>query len=180
MRLVAGFCAFFILTCSAQQTMTGTDGKRPLLFNADMAVLEAGEPRNDLECTVTPEKALLGFDLRFHSGYTVTVPLKELEGQGDHLTILFRVIPKSGEPVYFTQQYRVPEIKEGKGSAVLGGVFDLGEGSYHVDWLMHDYAGRFCSSYWDLDAALNTKDKSVAVSLPPRAVRRAEDEQFQP
>src|SRR5579872_2239228 len=48
----------------------------PILLNGDMAVLEAGEPRKDLECSVIPDKGLLGFDLAFHTGYTVMVPIK--------------------------------------------------------------------------------------------------------
>jgi hypothetical protein len=162
------------------------NGTPPLLLVGDRAVLEAGEPRKDLECLVTPEKARLGFDLRFHSGYAVTVPLRELEGPGDLLTILFRVTPirraagVAAEPVYFSQQIRVPEIRDARGDTTLNGAFDLGEGSYHLDWMMHDYAGRICSSFWDVDAALAQKDRQVTVALPPQAIRSAEDEQFQP
>jgi hypothetical protein len=164
-----------------QQIMNGSrNGERPILFNGDLAILEAGEPRKDLDCALAPDKPVLGFDLKFHGGYVVTVPLKELEGTGDTLTIIFRVTPRnSSEPVYFSQLIRVPSIAEGKGSVSLGGGFELGEGSYHVDWLMHDFAGRFCSSYWDVEAALATKDRQVTVAVPPNSIRRAEDEQFQ-
>lgn len=157
--------------------MTG----RPILMNGDMAILDSGEPRKDLDCTVTPDKATLGFDLKFHSGYTVSLPLKELEGTGDMLTTVFRVTPKSQDnPTYFSKQIRVPAIENPAGDVNLSGAFDLGEGSYHVDWLMHDYSGRFCSSFWDVDAALSPKDKQVAVAIAPRAIQQAEDEQFQP
>ena len=47
------------------------------LFNTDAAVLESQEPRKDLPCTASV-KPTLGFDLKFHSGYEVNVPLKEL------------------------------------------------------------------------------------------------------
>src|ERR1700691_4085444 len=50
------------------------------MVHADMATLEPQDVRKDLACTVTPGKATLGFDLRFHSGYEVTVPLKDLAG----------------------------------------------------------------------------------------------------
>lgn len=165
-----------------QEILRGTEpGRRPILFNGDMAVLEAGEARKDLACTVTPEKPVLGFDLRFHAGYSIDLPLKELEGPGDMLSILFRVIPKgAGDPVYFSQQIRVPAISETSGGVNLGGVFDLGEGSYHVDWLMRNFGGRYCASQWDVEVALSPKDKQVAVALPALAVRRSEDEQFQP
>src|ERR1700684_1140817 len=53
------------------------------IFNTDLAVLEQDEQRKDLPCTVTPSKPALGFDLKFHAGYQVTVPLKELAGRED-------------------------------------------------------------------------------------------------
>src|SRR5690349_1165320 len=39
------------------------------LMPSDVAILESGDARKDLPCTVTPRKADLGFDLRFHAGY---------------------------------------------------------------------------------------------------------------
>src|SRR5579884_550867 len=96
------------------------------LYNSDLAVMEAGDPRKDLACTVTPVKAQVGFDLRFHTGYEVTVPLKELVGGDNMLTILFRVAP-SAQPhqySYFVQRIRVPAIEDNpKGDAYLQGSF---------------------------------------------------------
>src|SRR5713226_9762020 len=83
------------------------------LYNTDLAVLEAGDPRKDLPCTVTPVKPQIGFDLRFHSGYEVTVPLKELVGSENMLTIVFRAAP-ANEPhqySYFVQHIHVPAIE---------------------------------------------------------------------
>ena len=42
--------------------------QRANIFNTDLAVLEGGEQRKDLPCTVTPSKPTLGFDLKFHAG----------------------------------------------------------------------------------------------------------------
>src|SRR6266404_4728435 len=183
----AAFILFFIFLVAipvpAQDVVSGPEpGSHPILFNGDAVVLESGEPRKDLNCTVTPQKALLGFDLKFHDGYSVTVPLHELQGTGTTLSIVFRVTPKGQkqEPTYFLQQIRVPEIDEkATGNVNLEGNFETGEGSYHVDWLMRDYGGRFCSSYWDFDASLSPKDRRMSVALPPNAIRRAEEEQFQ-
>ena len=151
------------------------------IFNTDMAVLEAGDPRKDLACTVNPTKPALGFDLRFHAGYEVTIPLKELVGSENLLNILFRVTPKnnSDQPVYFAQHIRVPVIEEdAKGDAYLQGAFDVGEGEYHVDWLMRDRAERVCSSYWDAEAAVASKDRPMSLSIAPAAIQRADGEQF--
>jgi hypothetical protein len=151
------------------------------MVNADMAILETQDVRKDLACTVTPGKATLGFDLRFHSGYEVTVPLKDLAGSENQLTILFRVTPQDhkDQPAYFVQHIHVPALEEAaKGDATLDGVVDLGEGSYHVDWMMRDRAERVCSFYWDVDATLAAKDKEIELTLAPGQVERLQTEQF--
>ncbi len=160
---------------------TGPNGVAPRIFNTDMAVLEAGDPRKDLPCTVVPIKPALGFDLKFHSGYDVTVPLKDLAGSENTLTMLFRVIPdnRKDDPVYFTHRVRVPAIDEdAKGDAYLQGGFDVGEGKYHVDWLMRDRTERVCSGYWDSEAFLPPKEKQISLSISPGAVERSDTEQF--
>jgi len=161
--------------------MSGSGG--PVrMFNTDMAVLEMQEVRKDLPCTVTPtQKANLGFDLKFHAGYEVTVPLRELAGSENLLTIVFRLTPedKKDDPLYFTQRVKVPSIEEeAKGDAFLQGSFDVGEGKYHVDWLMRDRSERVCSFYWDTEAALAAKDKTITVGLPPASASPTDAEQF--
>ncbi len=151
------------------------------IFSTDMAVLEEQEIRKDLPCTVTPAKPQLGFDLKFHSGYDVTVPIHDLAGSENMLTILFRVTPetKPDGPIYFVQRVKVPMMEEdAKGDATLSGGFDLGEGNYHVDWLMRDRAERVCSYYWDSEAALTSKDKQVEMSIAPNTVDRSDTEPF--
>src|SRR6266851_1496369 len=127
--------ALLVLTLApaqAQLVLTGsTPGSPAHIMNGDMAILEAGEARKDLPCSVINNKPVLGFDLRYHSGYEVSVPLKELAGHENLLTILFRVVPddKKADPVYFSQRFRVPTIEEeARGDAYLQGTFDVGEG----------------------------------------------------
>ena len=64
------------------------------------------------------------------------------------------------------------------GNAFLQGVFDMGEGRYHVDWLMRDRSERVCSFYWDTDAELPAKDKATGNDAAPGRVRAAESEPF--
>lgn len=176
--------SFFLCSClsQGQSLITGSGpGGSVRMFNTDMAVLELQEPRKDLPCVVSPIKPVLGFDLRFHAGYEVTVPLKELSGTENTLTMLFRVIPehRPEDPVYFIHRVRVPQIEEdAKGDAYLQGAFDLGEGKFRVDWLMRDRAERVCSHYWDSDALLPPKDRQINVVLAPETVVASETEQF--
>jgi hypothetical protein len=165
----------------AQAPLNSTGGGPIRIIGTDMAVLETQEVRKDLNCSVAPIKPVLGFDLRFHAGYDVLVPLKELSGLENQLTILFRVTPENhkDEPYYFVQHIKVPSIvDDARGEANLQGTIDLGEGNYHVDWLMRDRAERVCSFYWDMDAFLPAKDRQISLEIPPAVALRAEFEQF--
>ena len=166
----------------AQMVLSGSGPSGTVnIFNTDLAVLEAGETRKDIPCTVTPEKPNVGFDLRFHAGYQVTIPLKDLSGSENMLNILFRVKPQDrpDQPTYFTQHIRVPAIEDdAKGDAYLQGSFDLGEGQYHIDWLMRDRGERVCSFSWDAEAVLTPKDKPMSLTIPPESIQRTDPEQF--
>lgn len=178
-------CAFILSSLVmgvawAQVPLTGV-GTRVQLNSSDLAVLEAQDVRKDLQCTVDPVKPTLGFDLRFHGGYDVSVPLRDVAGNEDMLSILVRVTPdtRKDDPVYFVQRIDVPKLPDdAKGDAVLGGLFDLGEGKYHIDLLMKDRSERVCSFYWDAEAALSDRDKEIQPAIAAGAVERAEYEQF--
>src|SRR5579859_1598998 len=167
----------------AQTVMRGSGpGNLVRIFNTDAAVLEAQDVRKELPCTVTPAlKPVLGFDLRFHAGYEVSIPLKDLSGSEDLLTMIFRVTAENhkDEPVYFSQRLSVPLIEENaKGNAYLQGAFDVGEGNYHVDFLMRDRSERVCSSSWDSEAVLSSKDRSINLAIAPGQIQRTDREQF--
>ena len=170
------FCA----SVRAQVPLAGV-GTLVQLNGSDAAVLEAQEVRKDLACTVDPVKPALGFDLRFHGGYEINLPLHDVAGNENLLSILVRVTAdgRKDDPMYFTQRVNVPKLPDdAKGDAVLGGLFDLGEGKYHVDLLMKDRSERVCSFYWDAEAALADRDKDIQPAIAPGAVERAEYEQF--
>jgi hypothetical protein len=167
-------------TATAQVPISGGPG--PVrIFNTDMAILETQDPRKDIPCTVTPGKATLGFDLRFHGGYDVNVPLKELAGSENQLTVVFRVTPQEhkDQQSFFVQHFKVPALAEdSKGEVTLNGSVDLGEGNYHVDWLMRDRSERVCSFYWDVEASLPPKDKQIELGLAAGQVEQLQPEQF--
>jgi hypothetical protein len=167
---------------SAQDLMqVSGPGGAVRLFTTDAATLESTDMRKDLACTVTPTKPSLGFDLKFHAGYEVSIPLQELAGDGNQLTMVFRVTPDghSDDPVYFSQHVAVPAIgADEKGPAFLQGVFDVGEGKYHVDWLMRDRAERICSFHWDSEANLPNKDRQMALDIQPARVQPYDTEPF--
>ncbi len=181
-QLPAGLFLVCSGVLSAQQLMpVAAPGGSVHLFTSDAAILESQEARKDLACSVTPSKPSLGFDLRFHTGYDVTIPLKDLAGSENQLTLVFRVTAENhkDEPVYFSQHVPVPNIDpDASGPAYLSGTFEVGEGKYHVDWLMRDRAERVCSAYWDIEAALPARDKQMALDITPNAILAAETEPF--
>jgi hypothetical protein len=180
--LSLGLLVFWAAASPAQMLIQASQPGEPVNLNpADMELLEADESRRDLPCQVTPAKPELGFDLRFHAGYTVALPLKELEGTADLLTVIFRVYPEDDKAhaAYFVQHFNVPAIDDNaKGDASLTGSVDLGVGNYHVDWLIRDHMERSCSSSWDYDASLPPRDKPMGLFIGPKQVAEAIPEPF--
>ena len=68
--------------------------------------------------------------------------------------------------------------EDAKGEASLQGGFDLGEGKYRIEWLIRDRQERVCSAYWDVEAALPSKDKNMHLMIPGGAIENLEAEQF--
>jgi hypothetical protein len=163
----------------AQEVMAPTGGLVRLM-PSDAAILESTENRKDLPCTVTPDKPILGFDLKYHVGYEVSVPIKDLVGTDNQLTMVFRVTPENQrDGTYFSQHFQVPTIDRDEGGpAFLDGAFTVGEGKYHVDWLMRDRAERMCSFHWDSEASLPSKDKQMTLDITAGAVQALDMELF--
>jgi hypothetical protein len=181
MRALAIIYLSSVILANAQVPLSTASGGAIRILNTDQAIFEAGENRQDLPCSVISIKPILGFDLRFHSGYEVSVPLRELAGSENMLTMLFRVtsLDPAAQPIYFIQRIRVPSIEEdAKGDAYFQGGFDLGEGRFKVEWLMRDRTERVCSSSWEVESALSLKDKQVAVALDRGTIQASEREQF--
>ena len=179
---------FCLLVCcpaaTAQNMLKSADALNEInLLPGDAAVLEMEEVKKDLPCVVTPVKPVMGFDLRFHSGYDILIPLKELASNGQTLTVVFAVTPASSKdsPRYFSQKFVVPELPDDAGGkTLLEGGFDVGEGNYHVRWLMRDHLERICSSTWDINATLNGKEQEMKMTIIPNAVEAADSEFFKP
>jgi len=166
-----------LLLLLAASVANGWPGNRMELHtrlqDADIAVLVSREPRADFSCQVMYAKPGLGFDLRFHSDYRATVPIKALADAGDWLQVLMRITPAADRenPVYLVRRFAIPDVPlEGKGDVMLAGGFDLGLGRYRVDWMMRDARQRVCSSHWDLEAKLGHSDRDLPLTLGPNMV----------
>jgi hypothetical protein len=126
-------------------------------------------------------KPTLGFDLLFHSGYRLTVPLRPLAGSGDRLTAIFRVVEEASDTngVYFSHSWAVPPLdEEADGAVDLEGAFDLGPGRYRVDWLLRDLRGRYCTAHWKISAEPRGKERDAVLRIGPGVVRPVQRELF--
>jgi hypothetical protein len=150
----------------------------PLLAPGDQAVLDEHESRRDLPCGVRPLKPELNFDLRFHAGYETTVQIEELAKRGDELRIIFRATATDpvAAPIHFSHRIQTPSFNDqgAEGEAHIEGRFDVGEGKYHVDWLMRARDGRLCSHHWSFEASLPSAAREVALAQPPGSILAAQ------
>ncbi len=156
-------------------------GSRVIVFDGDETILDSREERKDIPCTVTPRKPELGFDLKFHAGYDVSIPMKDLNGGDDLLTMVFRITPanKPDDPAYFTQKISVPKLDENAGGhAFVGGTYTFGEGDYKVDWMMRDRSQRICSSFWTSNTELSQRDRAIRLAIEPGVVEAMDWEPF--
>jgi hypothetical protein len=164
-------CASVLLVhaAAAQALLRPGSPNRPVVLPAgDDAILESSEPRADLPCAVRSKPPELGFDLRFHSGYVLTLKMDQFSTSENLLTTIFRVtpIPAGSASVYFVDHVPVPPAgRERQGSAELEGFFDLGPGDYRVDWLMRDRLGRVCAAHWDMSARISSKAGRVVLHV---------------
>jgi len=150
------------------------------LLHADLSALESKERRTDLACDVQPVPAALGFELKFETGYNVTVTLDGIERDLRYVVIsrITDLDRPDAPPVHFKQRILVsapPEPVQDR--AVLahftGGLY-VGRGRYQVDWLLRDSGGRVCTNFWTIDARLSDKHGHVQLHIPPGHVESVE------
>lgn len=168
----------------AQSLIPGLEpGGTGRLLPSDSAILDLHQPRTDLPCTITFFKPELNLDFMFHTGYRVRIPVRELGRDANALTIVFRVYAEehADEASYFAQTLRLPAWRDDTtGEAMLDGTFRLGEGKYHLDWLMRDIDERVCAGFWNLEAKLDPKQAALAGAVPKNIVQPAGDPFAQP
>ena len=166
---------------TSQQLLKGSGGEL-LLRPADAVVFEEGSTRSDLACAVTPVKPKLELDFLFHAGFQVSIPLEGLEEGVSDLTVLFRVVSQDhpGDPVYLFQRLKVPARAraEHKSSFEFDGLFRVGEGKYHVDWMMRDNGDHVCANSWDIEAKLSSREAPLRAWIGTGFVKPAQAELF--
>lgn len=183
MKLLLTIAAVMVTSGTfAQSLIPGLEiGGTGRLMPYDSAVLDLRETRSDLPCTITSRKPELGLDFMFHTGYSVSIPVRELAGSGNLLTVVFRVYPEKhfNKATYFVQKMPVPAIgQDAQGRVALEGSFLVGKGGYLVDWLVRDSDERVCAGFWMLEPKVGSKDGAVAGAVPHDTVLPADANPF--
>ena len=128
---------------------------------------------NSLQCHVVPLRPALDFSFRFQTGYAVRVPMNQYEGAGHRWAVITRITSDpDGAPVYLGTRYRLPNVPRTDIELEVGGGFLVGEGSYRVQWKLHDDSGRTCQAAWTIEARLSRRDRSVKLAIAPHTVRQ--------
>jgi hypothetical protein len=164
---------FMLAAVTAAGDSRGRLELTPRLQYEDMAALAAREPRAELSCPVTSDKPALGFDLRFHSGFHLGLPVKVLSDAGGWLQVAMRVTPaaETQNPAYLAHRFPIAGVPlDRKGEVILTGGFDHGPGRYRVDWIMRDARERVCTSHWELEARAGTGKQDVPLTLSPNQI----------
>src|SRR5260370_1295039 len=65
---------------------------------------------------------------------------------------------------------KIPDGSNPGATFSVDGRFQLGAGTYHVDWMMVDGAGRVCRHDWIINAALEPPNVGLTLELAPNTV----------
>jgi len=129
-------------------------------------LLAAHSGDRPMHCEVTPVPARLSFSFRFQTGYVVRMPLKQYAGPGHHWNILMRVTPTAGgEPFFLGSYSRLRNVPKTNGQSEFGGVYQVGEGRYRVDWMLADDQNRTCRKSWKVEAKLDAHERGLKLGM---------------
>jgi hypothetical protein len=163
-------CQLIIATLLAGMASAQT-AVNPADIPTAIKALQSHEGEKNLRCEVEPTKPILNFGLRFQAGYLLEVPLVQYSGAGHTWTITLRITPEGGgEPAYLTDRDSLSNTSRAEFTAQMTGTFLVGEGRYHVDFMVVDDGGRLCRRDWQIAAAPERNERAIKVAMPPSTV----------
>ena len=123
----------------------------------------------------------LGFDLRYHAGFYLRLPLGQLPA-GGKLEARIRVTPKNGAPVLLGEYFDIPSVSQALSTlrqspgpivASMSGDFVTGPGRYEVELLLISPDNRMFFKRWGFKTDPTgfvglTKANTVDEALPNR------------
>jgi hypothetical protein len=128
----------------------------------------AGEKQ--LSCRLFHHTPSLNYSFRFSSGYNLELPLKEWASTDRGVLVVWRVNPAVGKAAYFMDTLKVPEGSNLGAVFSFDGNFEVGAGTYRVDWVMVDGAGGVCRHDWTINAQLEPPNVGLTLDIEPNSV----------
>ncbi|MBS1854264.1 MAG: hypothetical protein JST11_02780 [Acidobacteria bacterium] len=154
-----GLLAALLLPVVEAQTLADPAEGRAMLARA---------PAATMDCQVSAIRPFLNLAQRLQSGYFFHLPPDAYEGPGHSATVLTAITAKgASQPVYLIDRLPLPPAQHGDARGDATGIYFLGSGSYHVDWLLVDDAGRSCRKQWFVDAEAG---RGVKTAMAPGTV----------
>lgn len=147
-----------------------------LLDSRRIALADQGfdDARNQpkLQCEIRPMSPQLDFAFRFQAGYVTWIPMKQYSGRGHYWITVMRIRPDAGDrkSVYLAGREDLPDIPSTRQVFRTAGAFLVGQGGYHIDWLLYDDQSRVCRKSWHFDAKLTRADRNVKLLVTPNTV----------
>ena len=164
MKLFATLCAVLLSlrVGGAQARLESVDPEA--VSAAARAALSDVTELNQLECSIAWTKPAMAIDLRFHSGFSVAVPLKKLAGQAGAI----RTLAPASDParaVLFTMTTPTPALdSDANGVLELSSSYAVGPGRYAVDLLL-TFGDQACREHWQIEAKLDRAFSAVQLSI---------------
>ncbi len=132
---------------------------------------QPGASGHQLECSVEPIRPTLGFNFRFASGYIFQIPLSKYSGSDHTVKVITRIQPQDSRasPTFLADTLRLSSIPTTSFTGEFRGGFYLGQGHYHLSWILLDDSGRACLKEADVDAEL-PRGMNLTLEMPPNSV----------
>jgi hypothetical protein len=122
-------------------------------------------------CEVEPSSPVLNFGLRLEAGYKIDVPLVAYS-MGPHAwDLTLRITPENGgSPTYLIDRLDVKANMHPEMTLQIPGAFLVGEGRYRAELAFFDEFGRVCRREWNINASLDSRERSITPGIPPNTV----------
>ena len=122
-------------------------------------------------CEVEPSSPVLNFGLRLEAGYKIDVPLVAYS-MGPHAwDLTLRITPENGgSPTYLMDRVDLKVNVHPEMTLQIPGAFLVGEGRYRAELAFFDEFGRVCRREWNINASLDSRERSITPGIPPNTV----------
>jgi hypothetical protein len=111
-----------------------------------------------MKCEFQPTKPFLNFGLVEETGYVVRFPRGQFDGHDSKVEVALRLtsLSESRPSSFVSNLVTIPTTSDANQYVQVSARFAIDPGSYKVEALATDYAGRVCRGDWNLDVARRT------------------------